>query len=975
MPDRAALLAEAERRGILPASLRGEYDQLKASGAITAQSATKAGNTQFDNTTSLRKEFSTRPEVQNFVTVLPQVATAMRLAGNPNATGADDLNIIYTFGKVMDPGSVVREGELALASDTGSFAQSIEGAIEKIKAGDRLPVEVRRNLVESMRKRGVAMSQAYNQTRDNYKAIATRAGIPEEDVIGLHPAEPFQQAEADFKGSPVGNRDGGIGAWPKGQKPSGLPGAPPPSVANDPADFVFNDQDLPQQGSRMSPGNEADFRAFLASKPSAQQIRGRYESYGLGQTLDDANAQKLADYYAQGGKLAPVGDYSKVDKNAQKETLRLKKISDEQGGAPGLKDLIMKGASFNLSDELGGAANAGVNVALSPVTGKFDPSEAYVVGRDVIRMQQAEAEKSYGRAAIPIEMAGGFVGGRPLPGLAAPFTARSAVRSGATLGALAGYGNGEGGADSVGQGMLGGTIGGATGLAAPYLMRGGVNAVGRVSDAYRRAVGGTTRGVEDAALRAQAAPVLQASREEGVHLTQPMVDPRVRNQMAALETKPGSAGVVQRGLRQTTDDLADATGRLAPGGGTNEAGVGDIVQGAGNRLIQRSRGVKNRLYDRAEQLAGDTRILPVSAAQAIRRNVAELSEAGETTNAGLIRYMNELADDLGRDGGVSVQGLRALRTNMRGQISERNLTQTDAERRVRQVLDAASDDLHRGLQRQAPGAAGAYRRADTFNRERQTYIDDVLSRFLGPRDAPISAETAYSRLANMARPRSGDARRLGEMYRSLEPEERATVAATFAESLGRRSPGEDFSPALFVSQARKLSPEARRVIFGPAGARSIDNLARLSQHQTEALNSLNRSRTGVTQNYNEMLKGALGFVSGGGASGLLSGSPAVAVAGAVGGLGAGVSGVAARNVSARMLMSQRFVQWIERAPRNPNPALIAAHINRLSTIAAAEPAIAGEVGALQQRLVSAVQRSPAPAAGQDIDQRRPPVPK
>lgn len=175
----------------------------------------KLGNTRFDNVTVLRKEFTDRKEVQNFNTILPMVAGAMRIADDPKATGADDLNIIYAFGKVMDPGSVVREGELALASNTGSFAQSLEGAIQKIQSGERLPNEVRRNLVDSMRRRGVELARAYNQTRQEYQGLSKRYGINPEDVVGAHPAAPYQQAEANFVRKPIGNLDGTVGARPE----------------------------------------------------------------------------------------------------------------------------------------------------------------------------------------------------------------------------------------------------------------------------------------------------------------------------------------------------------------------------------------------------------------------------------------------------------------------------------------------------------------------------------------------------------------------------------------------------------------------------------------------------------------------------------------------------------------------------------------------------------------------------------------
>lgn len=221
-----------------------QIDQQRRTNEIETQ---KLGNTRFDNVTVLRKEFDDRKEVQNFKTVLPMIAGAMRIADNPNATGANDLDLIYTFGKVMDPGSVVREGELALASNTGSFAQNLEAAIQKIKSGEKLPPEVRHNLAEAMRRRGVEFSRAYNQTRQDYAGLAERNGFASQDVIGRHPAIPFQQAEADFTKRQFRNLDGSPGPAPIGMTNTGGSATPP----------------IGPQGHSFSPANVIDFAAGL----------------------------------------------------------------------------------------------------------------------------------------------------------------------------------------------------------------------------------------------------------------------------------------------------------------------------------------------------------------------------------------------------------------------------------------------------------------------------------------------------------------------------------------------------------------------------------------------------------------------------------------------------------------------------------------------------------------------------------------
>jgi hypothetical protein len=218
-PSRAEMLEEAAKRGILPAALKPEYEKLRASGAMS-KSASTAGNQNFDNLTAMRKEFTGRKEVQDFQTVLPQLASAMR---SPPG-GAGDLNVIYAFGKVMDPGSVVREGEMTMAGDTASLPQRLQQYATKIQTGGKLDPEVRRGLIDAMRTRAQELANAYNQTRFRYRSLASKSGFDPEDVIGPHIAAPFQQAEANYLHRPVRNLDGSEGARPVGATAPALSG-------------------------------------------------------------------------------------------------------------------------------------------------------------------------------------------------------------------------------------------------------------------------------------------------------------------------------------------------------------------------------------------------------------------------------------------------------------------------------------------------------------------------------------------------------------------------------------------------------------------------------------------------------------------------------------------------------------------------------------------------------------------------------
>ncbi len=304
--------------------------------------------------------------------------------------------------------------------------------------------------------------------------------------------------------------------------------------------------------------------------------------------------------------------------------------------------------------------------------------------------------------------------------------------------------------------------------------------------------------------------------------------------------------------------------------------------------------------------------------------------------------------------------MRSIRTSIRGSINEAGLTATQAEARVGRILNAAHTDLATSL---PEGAATAFQRADTFYRERMVHVDDVLKKFLGPRDAQVSGEQAFARLKSIASP-GGDGRRLAALMRDMEPSERQDVAATIAQSLGRRSADEPFSTALFLTQTRKLSPSARKTIFGPDGAQSIDNLRLLSRKLEEAGKDINHSRSATVlerqgwRNAARTFIAAIAGVGGQAASG--------SIAGGVAGVGVAATAMGAsaarRVLSARAMVNPKVSLWLAQAADISTPAAAQTHIRRLGAIAAREPAIAGEITQLQQSLSRAMS---APAVASD----------
>jgi len=70
-------------------------------------------------------------------------------AASEEATPAGDISLIFAYMKMLDPGSVVREGEFATAQNTGSVSERVYVLYNKALKGDRLTDSQRKMFMKS----------------------------------------------------------------------------------------------------------------------------------------------------------------------------------------------------------------------------------------------------------------------------------------------------------------------------------------------------------------------------------------------------------------------------------------------------------------------------------------------------------------------------------------------------------------------------------------------------------------------------------------------------------------------------------------------------------------------------------------------------------------------------------------------------------------------------------------------------------
>lgn len=155
---------------------------------------TQVNNTRLDNTSGLRKEFNALPEVKDFTAMRSARNRIGAIATKPDATAQDDIALVFSYMKMLDPGSVVREGEYAQAQSATGVPAQILNTYNKLLTGERLNPEQRQNMARSAI--GVYKSQRdiFNERAKYYRDIAGKQGLDPDAITGFYADKPEEEA-------------------------------------------------------------------------------------------------------------------------------------------------------------------------------------------------------------------------------------------------------------------------------------------------------------------------------------------------------------------------------------------------------------------------------------------------------------------------------------------------------------------------------------------------------------------------------------------------------------------------------------------------------------------------------------------------------------------------------------------------------------------------------------------------------------
>ena len=164
-----------QREQLALATEQQEFDQSLDLAKLEAQQ--QAPRAKLSDTSSLRAQYIR--ESKDFSTI----ASSYKKILNSTPTAAGDLNLIFSYMKMLDPTSVVRESEQGLVIQATGIPDQIKNLAYRVKDGVKLTDAQRKNFKTEA---GILFDSVYTgqaNRRDQFSGIAERSGMDPADII------------------------------------------------------------------------------------------------------------------------------------------------------------------------------------------------------------------------------------------------------------------------------------------------------------------------------------------------------------------------------------------------------------------------------------------------------------------------------------------------------------------------------------------------------------------------------------------------------------------------------------------------------------------------------------------------------------------------------------------------------------------------------------------------------------------------
>jgi hypothetical protein len=111
-------------------------------------------------------------------------AAINRIEASNNGSAAGDLSLIFNYMKLLDPGSVVREGEFATAQNATGVPQRILNVYNQAMTGERMSEDQRENFTDQSRRIYKQAKESFEDSISPYIDLADQSGIQKDELLG-----------------------------------------------------------------------------------------------------------------------------------------------------------------------------------------------------------------------------------------------------------------------------------------------------------------------------------------------------------------------------------------------------------------------------------------------------------------------------------------------------------------------------------------------------------------------------------------------------------------------------------------------------------------------------------------------------------------------------------------------------------------------------------------------------------------------
>jgi hypothetical protein len=157
--------------------------------------------------TQMRKNLETLPPVATFMKKTSQYANVLNAGNSAFSTpgmakdgvkydgqGVADMNLIYSYIKMLDDGGAVMNGDYVAAEGASGLVQQAANVFNKLANGDKLTPTVRAQYLDEARGIYEASKDLAQKAATTYESIATRSGLDPKNVVALNFATPTRNA-------------------------------------------------------------------------------------------------------------------------------------------------------------------------------------------------------------------------------------------------------------------------------------------------------------------------------------------------------------------------------------------------------------------------------------------------------------------------------------------------------------------------------------------------------------------------------------------------------------------------------------------------------------------------------------------------------------------------------------------------------------------------------------------------------------